>query len=155
MSEDQTKIQVSSKEELAGGQHSLKDERVGTEGLNQNTLSFCRGENVESSSNPYSGKARNDLNHGAQVAGRQLERAKPTDAKNVGDGSYPGDTRQTTKKLGDVAGPSITQAANGQGGPRSPRGQFPQNRADTNNRGGSFGNQHADGSWPDPADANN
>lgn len=125
------------------------DSRRGDE-FPQNQLSYCRGENVEASSSAVGG-ARNDLNEGAHVSGRQAEQARPVDSRTL-TGSYPGDHRQPSK---DVAKSALHQAAEGQRGPRSSAGQFPNGRADTNGKGGCFGNEHANRSWPDPADSNN
>jgi hypothetical protein len=52
-------------------------------------------------------------------------------------------------KQSDVAKDSLTQAAEGQGGPRSSFGQFPNGRADTAGKGGPFGNEHDNKSYPD------
>jgi hypothetical protein len=120
------KIQTSSPDELAGGQKPLATDsasadRRGNE-FPQNSLSFCRGANIESGSAPISGGARNDLNRGATVQGRQQENAKHVDQKCI-EGSYPGDTRANP---GDVAKPSLGKAADN-GGPRNRVGQFANN----------------------------
>lgn len=49
----------------------------------------------------------------------------------------------------DVTNANLKQAAEGQGGPRSSAGQFPNGRADTAGKGGSFGNEHANRSYPE------
>jgi hypothetical protein len=48
-----------------------------------------------------------------------------------------------------VTDANLKQAAEGQGGPRSSRGQFPNGRADTAGKGGSFGNEHSNSNYPD------
>jgi hypothetical protein len=106
----------------AGAQAPLaSDTRTG--GGDVNTLSFCRGVEVGASSSAVSGGAKNDLNLGATVTGRQQERAKPVDFRSV-EGSYAGDHRS---KPGDVAAASLAKAASN-GGPRAAVGQAPFGR---------------------------
>ena len=52
-------------------------------------------------------------------------------------------------KQADVVKDSLMQAAQGQGGPRAGSGQFPNGRADTAGKGGSFGNEHSNASYPE------
>jgi hypothetical protein len=141
MSEDTPKIQTTAPDALTGGQHPLT-ERRGNEAP-VGSLGFCRGVNVEASSAPYQGKARNDLNLTSQVSGRELERAKPVDRRTI-QGSTPGDSRL---KPGDTAAASLRQAANGEG-VRGPVGQTPNGKRDATL--GSFSKDHADGSYPVP-----
>jgi len=71
---------------------------------------------------------------------------KPVDSRTI-EGSSPGDHRAPSS---DTAKSSLHQAAEGQGGPRSSTGQFPNGRADTAGKGGSFGNEHSNQSFPTP-----
>jgi hypothetical protein len=145
MSEDQTKIQ-STPAVPAGAQRPLiSDAMRQTHGFvgNQDTMSISRGPNVDAGSNPIAGGAKNDLNRGATVQGRQQENAKPVDARNIGEGSYKGDTRN---KPGDTAKASLFEAAVGAGGPRQPSGQFPNGKRDA--KLGSFSGDHSDQSFP-------
>jgi hypothetical protein len=73
---------------------------------------------------------------------------RPVDSRTI-QGSTPGDHRAPSS---DVAKGSLHQAAEGQGGPRAVTGQFPNGKADTAGKGGSFGNEHSDGSWPEKAE---
>lgn len=144
MSEDQTKIQ-STPAVPAGAQRPLiTDAMRQTHGFvgNQDTMSISRGPNVDAGSNPIAGGAKNDLNRGATVQGRQQENAKPVDARNI-EGSYKGDTRS---KPGDTAKSSLMQAATGAGSPRGHVGQFPNGKNDSSN--GAFGKDYGTKSYP-------
>jgi hypothetical protein len=124
MSED-TKIQTSSPNELSGGQAPLT-ERRGNEGLNQNTMSFCRGVEVPASSgaterrfqqgqvNGVSGRAESCTSNGLAVAGREAETAKHVDQRCV-EGSYPGDSRKRGADAVLPANPPV-RGATGQSG---------------------------------------
>jgi|SRR5580692_9266577 hypothetical protein len=142
--EDGVKVQTAP-DPVAGAQKPLAgDSKKSTHGFDsgfQDTMSICRGPNVEAGSAPVAGGARNDLNRGATVTGRQQERAKPVDAKCI-EGSYPGDTR----KSGDTAAASLQRAANGVGGVRGPAGQFPNGKRDATL--GSFSNDSANQTFP-------
>jgi hypothetical protein len=134
-------IQTHSREELPGGDNF--ESRRGNEASQAFPLSGKSGVNVEASSAPYQGKARNDLNNGACVSGRELERAKPADFRSI-EGSYSGDHRGPHS---DTAKASLNKAADN-GGPRVPSGQFPSGRRDATL--GSFSKDHSDQSYPTP-----
>lgn len=120
--EDGVKIQTTAPDEQPGGQRPLEsDSKKSTHGFdstNQNTLSFCRGTNVEAASAPVS--SRNGLSDGVGVTGRQQENAKSVGANHI-EGSNKGDHRTPDK---DTAAASLAKAASN-GGPRNPVGQFP------------------------------
>lgn len=69
---------------------------------------------------------------------------KPVDSRTI-EGSTPGDHRTASK---DTAASSLHQAAEGQGGPRSTRGQFPNGKNDAVN--GSFGKDYHSQQFPTP-----
>ena len=136
----------------AGAKKVLEtDSRRGNEGLAQNTLSFCRGTEVQNdqnsslvSPNLANGAASRDVGDitGLNAGSGRAANAKPVDARNIA-GSYPGDTRRNP---GDVAKSSLTQAAVGAGSPRSHVGQFPNGKNDAVN--GSFGKDYGTKSFP-------
>jgi hypothetical protein len=115
------------------------DARRGDE-FPQDNLSFCRGVNVEASSNPIA--ARDGQNNGSGVTGRTPDNIRHVDQRCI-EGSYKGDTR----KSGDTASASLARAANG-AGVRGPAGQFPNGKRDMTL--GSFSKDHADESYPTP-----
>jgi hypothetical protein len=150
-------IQTTSLDEIAGGQRPLTPpagDRRGNEHNQVFPLTGRPGTPVNNdqpartvSPNNANGAASrpsasvSGLNAGA---GRGIV-VKPVDCKTI-TGSTPGDHRAPSK---DTAKNSLHQAAEGQGGPRSSRGQFPNGRTDTAGKGGSFGNEHADCSYPE------
>jgi hypothetical protein len=153
---DNPKIQTSSPNDLQGGQHSLPPDVLksthGFDASNQNSLSFCRGTNIEASSSTITAKTSptpnnspSDLNAGLQVGGRANEQAPHVDEKVIeGSGGAGSDFR----KSGDTAKSSLWQAAVGAGGPRNRVGQFPQGKSDANN--GSFGKDYKSQEFPTP-----
>jgi hypothetical protein len=149
-------IQTTSLNELKGGQRPLvSDDRRGNEHASQVfPLTGRPGTQVDNdvhastvSPNNANGAATRDKGDvsGMNVGYGRSVVARPVDARNI-EGSFKGDTRC---KPGDVAKGSLHQAAEGQGGPRSSAGQFPNGRADTAGKGGSFGNEHANRSYPE------
>lgn len=104
-----TVIQTTAPDELQGGQAPLApDSKKSTHGFDsadQNSLSFCRGQNVEAGSgNNGRAVSPNNANGAASresasvsgmcVSGRQQESAKLVDRRTIeGSGSYAGDTR--------------------------------------------------------------
>jgi hypothetical protein len=150
------KIQTSSPDELAGGQKPLQTDVLksthGFDASNQNSLSFCRGQNIESSSSISNAKdaatpnnTPSDLNAGLQVTGRSNEQAKHVDEK-VLEGS--GGAGSDFRKSGDTAKSSLWQAAVGAGGPRNRVGQFPTGKNDAVD--GSFGKDYHSQEFPTP-----
>jgi hypothetical protein len=148
------KTQNSSPNELPGGQRPLQTDVLksthGFDASNQNSLSFCRGQNVEASSSTTNAKTSatpnnspSDLNAGIQVTGRSNELAKYVDEK-VLEGS--GGAGSDFRKSGDTAKSSLWEAAVGAGGPRDRAGQFPQGKSDAVN--GSFGKDYFSQQYP-------
>lgn len=149
-------IQTTSLNELAGGERELTPppERRGNEFPQNFPLSGRQGVQVDNdvqvatvSPNNANGAASRDK---GDISGMNAGRGRgitvrPVDCRTIA-GSTPGDHRAPSK---DVAKASLTQAAEGQDGPRSSTGQFPNGRADTAGKGGSFGNQHANCSYPE------
>jgi hypothetical protein len=152
-------IQTTSLNELKGGQKPLTSDdrrgnehcsqvfpltgRPGTEVNNDQPASAVKP-NLENGAGSRPPESVSGLNAGS---GRGIA-VKPVDRRTI-QGSTPGDFRAPSK---DTAKSSLTQAAEGQGGPRSSRNQFPNGSADTAGKGGSFGNQHANESYPTPDD---
>jgi hypothetical protein len=150
------KTQNSSPNELPGGQRPLQTDVLksthGFDASNQNSLSFCRGQNVEASSSTTNAKTSatpnnspSDLNGGLSVTGRTPEPARHCDEKILeGSGGAGSDFR----KSGDTAKSSLWQAAVGAGGPRNRVGQFPQGKSDAVNV--SFGKDYKSQEFPTP-----
>jgi hypothetical protein len=161
-------IQKSSPDELAGGQKPLTsyentDEqwsRCGFKGTQRFPLTGAKFTEVNNdvpaslvSPNNANGAASRDAGDvsGMNVGAGRAGIAVRVDQVNVNDFK----AHQVADKKGDVAKDSLTQAAVGQGGPRSSTGQFPNGRADTAGKGGraaaffGFGNEHANRSWPE------
>ena len=149
-------IQTTSLNELKGGQKPLtSDDRRGNEHCSQVFPLTGRPGTPVNNDVPASTIAPNNANGAASRpsasvsglnagAGRGIA-VKPVGSRTI-EGSTPGDHRAPSK---DTAKNSLHQAAEGQGGPRSSRGQFPNGRADTAAKGGSFGNEHANCSYPE------
>jgi hypothetical protein len=151
---DNPVIQISATDQLQGGQHSLQPDVLksthGFDASNQNSLSFCRGTNIEASSSISNAKdaatpnnTPSDLNAGLSVTGRANEQARHVDEK-VLEGS--GGAGSDFRKSGDTAKSSLWQAAVGAGGPRNRVGQFPQGKSDATN--GSFGKDYHSQEFP-------
>lgn len=150
-------IQTTSLNELKGGQRPLvSDDRRGNEHVSQVfPLTGRPGKQVDNdqvastvSPNNANGAASRPS---ASVSGMNAGSGRgitvtPVDRRTI-EGSTPGDSRRNP---GDVAKGSLHQAAEGQGGPRTSSGQFPNGRADTAGKGGSFGNQHSNQPYPAP-----
>jgi hypothetical protein len=120
-------IQESAADQLSGGQKPLSndDNRKSTHGgtFNQDTMNFCRGENVTpGSAGPIAPAPHNreaaSVNQMA-VAAPVAVGVKPVDRKTL-EGSTPGDFRVH----GDYAKAALDRASDN-GGPRQPVGQFP------------------------------
>jgi hypothetical protein len=143
--EDGVKVQTAP-DPVAGAQKPLAaDSKKSTHGFDsgfQDTMSICRGPNVEAGSASVAGGARNDLNRGMTVTGRAQERAKLVDANHL-EGSNKGDHRV---HVGDTAVASLQRAANGVGGPRGAAGQFPNGKRDATL--GSFSKDSANQNFP-------
>lgn len=145
-------IQNSAPDALKGGDNFV-DQRRGNEYNQQFPLTGAKA--VEVNNDQPATKIKPNLANGAASrpsesvsglnagAGREFT-AKRVDQVDVNDFGR----HMPADKQGDVAKSSLHQAAEGQGGPRSSTGQFPNGRADTNGRGGSFGNQHSNQSFP-------
>jgi hypothetical protein len=150
------KIQTTAPDQLAGGQAPLTPpERRGNEFPQSFPLTGRPGVQVDNDQ-PASTVSPNNANGAgsrpsANVsglnagAGRGIA-VKPVDRRTI-QGSTPGDSRTPSA---DTAKSSLHQAAEGQGGPRSSTGQFPNGRADTAGKGGAFGNEHSNQSYPTP-----
>jgi hypothetical protein len=148
-------IQTTSLNELKGGQKPLtSDDRRGNEHnqvfpltgrlgkeVNNDQPASAVKPNLENGAASRPSASVSGLNAGS---GRGIS-VKPVDRRTI-QGSTAGDFRAPSK---DTAKNSLHQAAEGQGGPRSSTGQFPNGRADTAGRGGSFGNEHANCSYPE------
>lgn len=146
------KIQTTAPDQLQGGDHFV--ERRGNEASQVFPLTGKPGSPINNDQ-AASTVSPNTANGAASrpkesVSGMNAGSGRAIDVKRVDrrtiEGSTPGDHRAPSK---DVAKASLTQAAEGQGGPRSSTGQFPNGRADTAGKGGSFGNEHADRSYPE------
>lgn len=137
----------------AGAQEPLSNdsERKSTHGgvFDQNTMSFCRGQNVQGRAaslcnpNDADGAASRPF---ANVDGMACDSpvaptVTPVDRRTI-EGSYPGDSRS---KPGDTAASSLAKSANG-AGPRGPAGQFPNGRRDATL--GSFSKDSANQTFP-------
>jgi hypothetical protein len=129
------KIQTTSLDELAGGQRPLTPpaDRRGNEYPQSFPLTGAKA--VEVNNDQAASVVRPNIANGAgsrpseSVSGLNAGNGrainvKPVDRRTI-EGSTPGDFR----KSGDTAKDSILRAANGQGGPRSPVGQFPNGKA--------------------------
>jgi hypothetical protein len=149
-------IQTTSLNELKGGQKPLtSDDRRGNEHVSQVFPLTGRPGTPVDNDQPARTISPNNANGAASRpsasvsglnagSGRAIA-VKPVDRRTI-EGSTPGDSRRNP---GDTAKSSLTQAAEGQGGPRSSRNQFPNGRADTAGKGGSFGKEHANCSYPE------
>jgi len=145
-------MQDSAPDALKGG-NNFVDQRRGNEASQRFPLTGAKGKQVDN--DVPASTVQPNLKNGAASrppesvsgmnagAGREFT-AKRVDQVDVNDFGR----HMPADKLGDVAKASNRQAAEGQGGPRSPRGQFPNGRADTAGKGGSFGNEHSDQSYP-------
>lgn len=109
-----------------GAQTPLQVERRGNEGLNQHSMSICRGTEVAASSQKIDGRVSQGqvngvspvnrdaaINSGMSVAGRQQEEAHPVGANHL-QGSRQGDHRVKTAPVVFPANPAprsgMTQA---------------------------------------------
>jgi hypothetical protein len=153
-------IQKSAPDQLAGGQRlpvEGSDEqynRCGYKGSQVFPLTGRPGKQVDNdvaaatvSPNNEAGAAsrtKEDVSGMNAGSGRSIA-VTPVDRKTI-QGSYPGDSRRSP---GDTARAALHQAAEGQGGPRSSTGQFPNGKNDTAGKGGAFGNEHSNASYPE------
>jgi hypothetical protein len=132
------KIQTTASDELPGGQRPLQTDSLksthGFDSANQNSLSFCRGTNVDAGSanldskvKPAENNRENATVSGAAVQGRQQERARQVDHKVIEGSNGAGSDYRVH---GDWAKASLDKAADN-GGPRQPVGQFPLSGPDS------------------------
>jgi hypothetical protein len=145
-------IQNSAPGSLKGGDNFV-DQRRGNEYNQQFPLTGAKA--VEVNNDQPATTIKPNLSNGAASrpsesvsglnagAGREFT-AKRVDQVDVNDFGR----HMPADKQGDVAKSSLHQAAEGQGGPRSSTGQFPNGRADTAGKGGPFGNEHSNQSFP-------
>jgi hypothetical protein len=120
MSTPEIKIQTIAPDELPGGQTPLTIDSLksthGFDSANQNSLSFCRGENVEGRPASLISPAANNRESASvnqmAVDSPVAPKVYPVDRRTI-EGSYPGDTRAHAH---DAVLPS-------QPGPREPKGQ--------------------------------
>ncbi|MGA9810139.1 MAG: hypothetical protein ACLPH5_04595 [Candidatus Sulfotelmatobacter sp.] len=146
-------IQTTSLNELAGGERELtpQPERRGNEFPQNFPLSGRQGVQVDNdvqaatvSPNNANGAASRDKGDisGMNAGGGRGINVKLVDDKVIaGSGGAGSDFR----KSGDTAKDSLGRAANGQGGPRGPAGQFPNGKRDATL--GSFSKDHAQSSF--------
>lgn len=149
-------IQTTSLDELAGGQRPLTPaaERRGNEFPQNFPLTGRPGVQVDNDQASRTIAPNNENGAGTRpsgdVSGLNAGSGRAISVQHVDqrciEGSYPGDSRG---KPGDTAKNSLHKATEGQGGPRSSTGQFPNGRGDTAGKGGSFGNEHANCSYPE------
>ena len=148
-------IQDSAPGALAGGQRTLTpDERRGNEFPQSFPLSGAKFVQVDNDQ-PASTVKPNNADGAASrpsesVSGMNAGSGRAINVRLVdqkviaGSGGAGSDSR----KSGDTAKDSLGRAANGQGGPRGPVGQFPNGKRDATL--GSFSGDHSDQSYPTP-----
>jgi hypothetical protein len=152
-------IQTTSLDELAGGQRPLTPSpdrrgnefpqsfpltgRPGTE-VNNDQPARTVSPNTANGAGSRPPESVSGLNAGAGRAIAVKNRWLQNDFRQ-----HSGRSQSTVARLREII---VASGSGRTSGPRSSTGQFPNGRADTAGKGGSFGNQHANESYPTPDD---